>query len=197
MFWLKIRTQSYVSRHWIDRKNKWIGHQLGNLIRLASKNSPKVVLCACFRRRFICNGACIAAHQSFHREVHYNSQGVMSPVRRWHSWLYQYKEIFLIFPMFLRWQFANLITVDTCADIFMSRSKTAPRLPTGSLRTGTITPFKVILEIDFCPHIVENPWQESQSCLHSISVYFETSMYICRWGSFPTLLPLCRLHADW
>ena len=32
-----------------------------------------------------------------------------------------------------------MITVDTCADIFMLGSKTAPRLPTGSLRTGTIT----------------------------------------------------------
>ena len=66
---------------------------------------------------------------------------------------------FLIFPMFLRWLFADLIAFDTCADIFLFGSKTAPGLPIGSLRTGTITPFMVIsvLGVSFfariCPYI--------------------------------------------
>ena len=52
--------------------------------------------------------------------------------------------------MLLKWSFTDLITFDTCADIFKTGLKTASELPTGSLRTGTITPFTVILRPGLC-----------------------------------------------
>ena len=50
-----------------------------------------------------------------------------------------------------------MITFDTFADIFMFGSKAAPILPTGSVRTGTITPFTKKVGIKIFPVLVGHP----------------------------------------
>ena len=76
----------------------------------------------------------------------------------------------------------SLITFDTCADIFMFRSKTAPGLPTIK-NWYYYTIYGNDRNIEFCPHLWGTP--------HSISVYSDRCIDGCE-----AIFRLCCPHVD-